>query len=310
VRAVNVLMLRMLEACDRNACFAALLQLLRAPPPGLDAPAAAKFADLSVKCLIKMTKGLQATRAGLDLPRLLLDLHDFFSHLGVDEIRRRSAAEDKPLRMAKTILHELCLAEGLRVYDHAARVPGRGAPEQPMLYVYIGVNLRSLGLIPAAGGAPPSAAPAPAAAAAPPRESDAERAAAVAATAAQAELKARLKEVLTQLAAREPVARDAAMAELHRLRAAHPAYVARAVAQTTGAFRAHIDAGLAALDAAGGPGAPPTPALAPAAGSPGRRPSPTRGAARPPAANVELRSSIEELTARMAALRERTSGTR
>lgn len=35
-------------------------------------------------------------------------MHDFFMALGVDEIRKRSSLDDKPLRMVKTILHELC----------------------------------------------------------------------------------------------------------------------------------------------------------------------------------------------------------
>ena len=45
---------------------------------------------------------------GVDLGALLLSVHDFFLFLGVDEIRRRSSSDDKPLRMVKTILHELC----------------------------------------------------------------------------------------------------------------------------------------------------------------------------------------------------------
>lgn len=32
----------------------------------------------------------------------------FFESLGSDEIKRRGLEEDKPLRMAKTLLHELC----------------------------------------------------------------------------------------------------------------------------------------------------------------------------------------------------------
>ena len=39
---------------------------------------------------------------------LLMSVHDYFMGLGVDEIRRRGAEDDKPLRMVKTILHELC----------------------------------------------------------------------------------------------------------------------------------------------------------------------------------------------------------
>ena len=44
----------------------------------------------------------------LDLESLLLSIHEFFVDLGVEEIRRRGAEDDKPLRMVKTILHELC----------------------------------------------------------------------------------------------------------------------------------------------------------------------------------------------------------
>ena len=44
----------------------------------------------------------------LDLDMLLMSIHDYFMGLGVDEIRRRGAEDDKPRRMVKTILHELC----------------------------------------------------------------------------------------------------------------------------------------------------------------------------------------------------------
>lgn len=43
----------------------------------------------------------------IQLGRLLLAIHEFFSALGPEEIRRRGAKEDKPLRMVKTILHEV-----------------------------------------------------------------------------------------------------------------------------------------------------------------------------------------------------------
>ena len=45
---------------------------------------------------------------GVELRELLFSIHDFFMSLGVDEIRKRSSSDDKPLRMVKTILHELC----------------------------------------------------------------------------------------------------------------------------------------------------------------------------------------------------------
>ena len=39
---------------------------------------------------------------------LLLAVHDFFQQLGIDEIRQRGNTDDKPLRMVKTLLHEIC----------------------------------------------------------------------------------------------------------------------------------------------------------------------------------------------------------
>ena len=39
---------------------------------------------------------------------VLLAVHDFFQQLGIDEIRRRGNSDDKPLRMVKTLLHEIC----------------------------------------------------------------------------------------------------------------------------------------------------------------------------------------------------------
>ena len=35
-------------------------------------------------------------------------VHRFLDELGVDEVRQRGAADDKPLRMVKTLVHEMC----------------------------------------------------------------------------------------------------------------------------------------------------------------------------------------------------------
>lgn len=35
-------------------------------------------------------------------------IHRFLDELGVDEVRQRGAVDDKPLRMVKTLVHELC----------------------------------------------------------------------------------------------------------------------------------------------------------------------------------------------------------
>lgn len=61
LKAMNVMMLKVLENCDKTLAYIALLQLLRAPPPAVAAKGgdgAARFSDLLVKCLIKLTKAL------------------------------------------------------------------------------------------------------------------------------------------------------------------------------------------------------------------------------------------------------------
>lgn len=50
----------------------------------------------------------------------MLSIHSFFESLGADDIRRRGAREDKPLRMVKTILHELCKSKGQDIYTYVA----------------------------------------------------------------------------------------------------------------------------------------------------------------------------------------------
>ena len=145
VRAVNVLIARMLESVDKNYAFSALLLLLRAPPRNLDKQLIAKYNDLVVKCLIKLTKSLET--GGLhdvDVTDLLLYLHDYFMFLGVEEIRKRSAAEDKPLRMVKTILHQLCKMLGYGIYKYANEIPGRHSQPQPIIFRYIEINLNML----------------------------------------------------------------------------------------------------------------------------------------------------------------------
>jgi hypothetical protein len=59
-QALNVLMLKTLENSNRTYAFTALLLLTREPPQELrhKPPEAAKFFDLAVKCLIKISKAL------------------------------------------------------------------------------------------------------------------------------------------------------------------------------------------------------------------------------------------------------------
>lgn len=168
VKALNVLMLKVLEHCPRTSSFRALLRLLRRAPPAVaeDPALAAKFHDLVVKCLIKLTKALGATLAAVHLPTLLADIHDFFHGLGVEEIRRRSQTDDKPLRMVKTILHEVTKLVGHDIHASLGACPPRTADPPPVIYAYVDLNLQSM---PDALGAAPQHAPSAPVAGAPAR---------------------------------------------------------------------------------------------------------------------------------------------
>lgn len=269
VRAVNVLVAKILDSANKNYSFAGLLQLLRMPPAEVPASAVTKFNDLVVKCLIKLTKGLQASGStrDIDLSSLLFCLHDFFMFLGVDEIRRRSSADDKPLRMIKTILHELCKMEGYNIYNYTAIIPGREATPQPIIFAYIQLNLNSLvqsgAIEPKENhtGAEPS--------------SDSRRCLnsnteveglalheslcttsatkniegpEAARAVAKAEVKQRLKSIMTRLVQKEPAAQDAALKELLKLKRKYPDHVERYIAGTSELFRRFIEEGMARFE--------------------------------------------------------------
>ncbi|PIN16310.1 Microtubule-associated protein [Handroanthus impetiginosus] len=152
LRALNVLMLKILDNADRTSSFVVLINLLRPLEPSRwPAPAAneslvirnQKFSDLVVKCLIKLTKVLQNTIYDVDLDRILQSIHIYLQELGMDEIRKRAGADDKPLRMVKTVLHELVKLRGTAIKGHLSMVPIDMQP-QPIILAYIDLNLQTL----------------------------------------------------------------------------------------------------------------------------------------------------------------------
>lgn len=152
LKALNVLMLKILENADRTSAFVVLIQLLRPLEysrwPGPNSEEATiikgqKFSDLVVKCLIKLTKVLGATIFEVDLDRLLQSIHEYLQELGMEEIRRRAGADDKPLRMVKTVLHELVKLRGTAIKGHLSMVPIDLEP-QPIILAYIDLNLQTL----------------------------------------------------------------------------------------------------------------------------------------------------------------------
>lgn len=152
LKALNVLMLKILDNADRTSSFVVLINLLRPldpsrwPSPASTESFAARnqrFSDLVVKCLIKLTKVLQSTIYDVDLDRILQSIHVYLQELGMEEIRRRAGADDKPLRMVKTVLHELVKLRGAAIKGHLSMVPIDMKP-QPIILAYIDLNLETL----------------------------------------------------------------------------------------------------------------------------------------------------------------------
>ncbi|XP_057470901.1 protein MOR1-like isoform X2 [Actinidia eriantha] len=152
LKALNVLMLKILDNAERTSSFVVLINLLRPldpsrwPSPASNESFAArnqKFSDLVVKCLIKLTKVLQSTIYDVDLDRILQSIHIYLQELGMEEIRRRAGADDKPLRMVKTVLHELVKLRGTAIKGHLSMVPIDMEP-QPIILAYIDLNLQTL----------------------------------------------------------------------------------------------------------------------------------------------------------------------
>ncbi|KAL5568082.1 hypothetical protein UlMin_024657 [Ulmus minor] len=152
LKALNVLMLKILDNADRTSSFVVLINLLRPldpsrwPSPATNETFAVrnqKFSELVVKCLIKLTKVLQSTIYDVDLDRILQSIHLYLQDLGMEEIRRRAGADDKPLRMVKTVLHELVKLRGAAIKGHLSMVPIDMKP-QPIILAYIDLNLETL----------------------------------------------------------------------------------------------------------------------------------------------------------------------
>lgn len=78
------------------------------------------------------------------LPKYVILLSDFFLFFGCPNIQRmikRAGADDKPLRMVKTVLHELVKFRGTAIKGHLSMVPIDMEP-QPIILAYIDLNLQ------------------------------------------------------------------------------------------------------------------------------------------------------------------------
>jgi cytoskeleton-associated protein 5 len=146
-RALNVLMVRVLENGEKNYCFSVLIKLLGKTSSLLSSDYSpnsyqTKYTDLIMKCLWKMTKSVKDYFPKMNIPELLLDIHEFLVHLPPSEWKRRVqnkvSLTDLPLRTAKTILHELVLYYNETVLSFLIKID---QPDKSYVYSYLNLML-------------------------------------------------------------------------------------------------------------------------------------------------------------------------
>ncbi|KAJ1345061.1 hypothetical protein BSLG_000576 [Batrachochytrium salamandrivorans] len=131
-RALNILMIRVIESCDCNVTFRVLLRILQrsaAACSNLTGQVLAlhsKHTELVMKCVWKVTKMLpkRLEDKTINISDILTDIHDFLSLAPPTYWKKRVADNvipqaDMPLRTVKTILHELVNTLGKDVRKYA-----------------------------------------------------------------------------------------------------------------------------------------------------------------------------------------------
>ena len=148
-KALNILIVKVLEGVPQNRSYCALLTVLReafrVPPLETN-----KFPELVMKCLWKLTKQLSVNlqmEGRINVPELLAEVHGFLTVLPPIEWKMRSneglAFQDLPLRTVKTILHEIVQHEGIKVLDELSLIP---EPEDSFVLSYLKAMLQSRGV--------------------------------------------------------------------------------------------------------------------------------------------------------------------
>ena len=137
-RALNIVMVRVIENCDANATFRILLTTLQhsacacSSLSGAELQHQAKHTELVMKCIWKIVKTLpKAIEDGSDIrvQDVMTDLHGFLELSPPSFWKRRVADKvipqaDMPLRTVKTVLSVLVNAMGSRVFESASHLPG------------------------------------------------------------------------------------------------------------------------------------------------------------------------------------------
>ena len=127
MKNLNSLMLKILETCNPNTMFQLLFDLLikHRKICGFS-----KFIGLIIKCILKLTKILDALLPNLDLSKLFLKFHLYVCECFNENIKNN---DDLGLKMVKTIINELITIKGPSIMDYYHII---STHEKPDKYIF------------------------------------------------------------------------------------------------------------------------------------------------------------------------------
>ncbi|XP_069178181.1 cytoskeleton-associated protein 5 isoform X4 [Procambarus clarkii] len=117
IRAINVLVVRLVEKAQFTHVFSALLKLLH---ESVGSGGGCKFTELVMKCNWKVIRILPSRTSDLDLDQILFDVHNFLVAYPVNTWSERPS--DTPLRTIKTVIHTLCRVYGTTILSHFSKI--------------------------------------------------------------------------------------------------------------------------------------------------------------------------------------------
>ncbi|XP_069992445.1 cytoskeleton-associated protein 5 isoform X4 [Penaeus vannamei] len=134
IRAINVLVVRIVEKAQFTHVFSALLKLLH---ESVGSGGGCKFTELVMKCNWKVIRILPTRSNDLDLDQILLDVHNFLVAYPVNTWAERPS--DTPLRTIKTVIHTLCKVYGTNILSHFSKIENAQGSE---LHKYLTKTLK------------------------------------------------------------------------------------------------------------------------------------------------------------------------
>ncbi|XP_045137050.1 cytoskeleton-associated protein 5-like isoform X4 [Portunus trituberculatus] len=134
IRAINVLVVRIVEKAQFTHVFSALLKLLH---ESVGSGGGCKFTELVMKCNWKAIRILPSRTNDLDLDQILLDIHNFLVAYPVSTWSERPS--DTPLRTIKTVIYTLSKAYGHSILGHFSKIENAQGSE---LHKYLTKSLK------------------------------------------------------------------------------------------------------------------------------------------------------------------------